>query len=654
MPSNMPKVKKRHRLPTSCLQCRKKKLKCDRGKPCHNCIKSGIQNICRYSTTAEENQEDASTKEEQIITLSNRIKILEEILKVNNIDLSNYNQWFSNTSTLQESDDPVISFTDTFDGILVKENRIIHLGSTSILAFIIGDRKLNKVFSLYHKAHLKKYKEYLNGQNIKACELKLQSRLSKTSMSAPYTDSNPSGLLNLDEIQLTAYSGISQAKLIKEQLDKINAYLPSFEIISALIDNFFKFVYPMFPFIDETVFREQIKLILLIQEDGGCQLGITHFQHVSIISLLLIVLRFSYISIKNLDMNMSLDLNDPLAKIIQSNTKIECIFVINAKALLFSLPSHDNIFKNVTLRNIQVLLYLRLHQTFSPELSDETCEHSQMLITIIQMVRSIGANLDIDQLPLLNKDPREANIWRRIFYKLLSLDVQGFFKYGTPLTISNTEWSVQLPHLEEADKIFLNEFKNETRSKKLQEIVLENSINNEIALEFEFYKIAKEALEMFQNYQKGFRKSELLKIVKKLEDFTKTIPEIYEMIYQPNKFRSELEKLFEIPLYKKFEIRITSMVMCFSFYYLLYLNEIETNDSSIDSLKFSAKATEISMIIFKIYHDFSGYMNRKFSIDTNPSIYKMLSVFFRNTEIFFFPLFQLDLQGHYFGFYLFF
>ena len=34
-----PKVRRRNRLITSCLECRRRKLKCDKGHPCANCIK---------------------------------------------------------------------------------------------------------------------------------------------------------------------------------------------------------------------------------------------------------------------------------------------------------------------------------------------------------------------------------------------------------------------------------------------------------------------------------------------------------------------------------------------------------------------------------------------------------------------------------------
>lgn len=42
------KVGKRNRQPLSCIPCRLKKLKCDRGHPCETCIKKGEQSACTY------------------------------------------------------------------------------------------------------------------------------------------------------------------------------------------------------------------------------------------------------------------------------------------------------------------------------------------------------------------------------------------------------------------------------------------------------------------------------------------------------------------------------------------------------------------------------------------------------------------------------
>lgn len=45
-----PTKNKRARPTISCLECRRKKLKCDRVQPCMQCTKSGRQSLCEYAT----------------------------------------------------------------------------------------------------------------------------------------------------------------------------------------------------------------------------------------------------------------------------------------------------------------------------------------------------------------------------------------------------------------------------------------------------------------------------------------------------------------------------------------------------------------------------------------------------------------------------
>ncbi|CRK43827.1 hypothetical protein BN1723_019303, partial [Verticillium longisporum] len=42
--------RKRQRVRLSCLECRRRKLSCDRGYPCQRCLKSGTPDRCTYET----------------------------------------------------------------------------------------------------------------------------------------------------------------------------------------------------------------------------------------------------------------------------------------------------------------------------------------------------------------------------------------------------------------------------------------------------------------------------------------------------------------------------------------------------------------------------------------------------------------------------
>lgn len=49
-PNKVQKPKRqRNRVPVSCLACKKRKVKCDKGKPaCGGCVRNGVGHLCQY------------------------------------------------------------------------------------------------------------------------------------------------------------------------------------------------------------------------------------------------------------------------------------------------------------------------------------------------------------------------------------------------------------------------------------------------------------------------------------------------------------------------------------------------------------------------------------------------------------------------------
>lgn len=58
---HQPRARKRQRVRLSCLECRRRKLSCDRGFPCERCIKSGTPDRCSYESRSGEVVHASST-----------------------------------------------------------------------------------------------------------------------------------------------------------------------------------------------------------------------------------------------------------------------------------------------------------------------------------------------------------------------------------------------------------------------------------------------------------------------------------------------------------------------------------------------------------------------------------------------------------------
>lgn len=596
------KIKKtRNRVPTSCEHCRKRKLKCDRQKPCGNCVKSQTEHLCKYVVSQKSSPANLPkvNLNNEIIKLKLQINKLERILQLNNIDVSSYNnilpELSREDSNSSEENDPMISLTDKFDTMIIKENKILHAGTTSYVTLIVGDKHLSQIFEAYSKRHLLIYESYKERQKIKASDfpsdyaknhlawLTLNARDEVTACDLENLASSKFDILN-------SQTGITnmQAKLILDVIDDINKKLPPLYVVNVLIDHFFKYVYPLLPLVNEEIFRDELSYVLVPTIGGGCKVSITHLQHCSIISLLLLVLRYAYLAVNTRDYgedNASIG-NDLLVAMIKSGHVIDSSMVLSAKSLLMALPSDDSIFKKITLRNIQVLMYLRLYQVYSPEMHEEHREHSLTLALIIQMVRSLGANRDPANFPTIFKDDREITVWRRIFYKLLTLDVNNAFEYGCPLIISDNEFDVKLPSLSDKEMETLSNFRKgllvEKTTDEIKKIVIENAINKDTVLEYESTKLIRDGLNAFQNFKFSTKRSNLLKIVNKMQEFVDyKIPSLWELL-QDSKTSNQLERLFDIPKVRKFEIRLNTQNFLSGFYYLLYLNDDDEGQEGDD------------------------------------------------------------------------
>jgi hypothetical protein len=65
---------KRSRIQLSCTHCRHAKLKCDRKKPCSQCVKKGRASFCTFPASV--------THKRPVVSIQNRLKHLERLVKV--------------------------------------------------------------------------------------------------------------------------------------------------------------------------------------------------------------------------------------------------------------------------------------------------------------------------------------------------------------------------------------------------------------------------------------------------------------------------------------------------------------------------------------------------------------------------------------------
>ncbi|ODV86565.1 hypothetical protein CANARDRAFT_181658, partial [[Candida] arabinofermentans NRRL YB-2248] len=585
----------------------------------------------------------------EIIKLRLRINKLEKILSSNNININDYDDVsFAINSYEQDSkddkDDPLVLLTERFDKMIFKENKIFHSGTTSITTFFSGDEQLSLLFQKYFNRHEEQYHDYQQAQKISIYDkVRSDANMSKKYAFDQYDACELPGLPGIAGSSSLVASKTVGGEANSELLKQVNDMLPPMYAIEALITHFFTYVYYKLPYVDESLFREELSYVLVSDSNGKASIHITHVLNTSIVSLLLIILRFGYLAIDTASFfeDTSLIPSEDLARLIRANIVIDASYIDIAKNLLLLLPSSESIFKMITLRNVQVLLLLRLYQSYAPELNQESYESSLSLSMIIQMCRVLGAYRDPDHFPKVFKDWGVKNIWRRIYYKLIHLDALNSFDFGCPLIIQAGEYDIKLPSLNNKDSATLNNFRKglsvNATDKQLKSIITENAINRDIVLQYASSQLIIEGVQLCASKSgAGFKKSEFMDLVKRIENFLDTkVTGIYEIIEGndlPSNFRIDdpIERIFKIPKLMKLEIRLNLLSILTTLNYLLYLSEDQSNKE--ERKGYAIKATESSLILFKFNYDFAKFLNESEVVHGNDKLHKSFAKFSNRLE----------------------
>ncbi|GMF25619.1 unnamed protein product [[Candida] boidinii] len=206
---------------------------------------------------------------------------------------------------------------------------------------------------------------------------------------------------------------------------------------------------------------------------------------------------------------------------------------------------------------------------------------------IVQMLRMQGMFRDPDNYFEVITDERVKTLWRRIYYKVLHLDVMQSLNFGCPLTIPDNEWDIRLPELNDSDKKILQSFKIgkaiNISSDKLKHIIREDAINKEIFLEYDLTILLRKAVKLSHSLNDPCKRSDFNKLFQEIRDFLSLrINNFNDLV--DNKVKVDaMYTIFNIPRFKEFMIRHDLIVVYLNLNYLLYLvfeDEEDEDESS--------------------------------------------------------------------------
>lgn len=369
-------VKKRNRLTVVCTNCKRRKSKCDRNKPCANCVRLGDKATCFYVTEYRGDTSDES---------------MEIDAKVSKPLPSSYSR--KQLNNLSKVVAPIHQYTPEYINLIPN-------GS-----FLEVKRSAMTMFSLFTDISVEHRDPYLKCMitfRIIAIEMTIK-RLTRTNLNSKLNPSlprsfKPLSIFDADGDPLSSDSSFKQHQLIHKSLfqkfamyrkDDSTKFNDDCSFISSnmpprslVVDEVFPFfedhIYSMIPIFDLTMLKHVVNSFYDYWEENS-KISTKGFDHVVFAIVLLIT------KLCQLSLNFSKLPSESPSPIQQLDTS-RYIAIVNH--YLFEMKS----LRKCTLLQLQCLILLRFYHWCGPEDGDgEALQHGQILLgTIISSCKEMG------------------------------------------------------------------------------------------------------------------------------------------------------------------------------------------------------------------------------------------------------------------------
>lgn len=453
---------KRKRIPLSCSACRKKKIRCDRVRPvCSGCTRSA--STCVF--------EEGSRKNSSINVLlfrseapknpnSNELNFLTPIQFT---DPESSAPQFSPppNQPIQKYDDVVVDFHSEVVSIhMVRpKSRVFNVSPLSGLSIAQRDYYGRIVFhglfrffkGVRSLAQARKTSKDFESLKIRERNLFIQKAL----------DDIPDRMLefsvriheyaarrhsNLSVSILTSFCElISQDALLAADIEML---LPSKPVIYMYIDRFFKFVYPVYPLMDEASFRADVAKLIGPDSVGPAKINFSNEDSHLDAATLLIVLKLAFLIVYSHSI-------EPLpedVRVLKSYPITAPLYDL-AKACL----ARYEFMHRCGFQLLLTLYYFQVYHSVGYEEGGDTpggVETSILGETLMSAARSIGLHRDpfdnmSNFLGIQTESVKFLMLWRKAWHTLIALDAESVMSSGNPPRLNPDYANTEIPKLED-------------------------------------------------------------------------------------------------------------------------------------------------------------------------------------------------------------
>lgn len=464
---------KRLRVALSCTVCKKRKVRCDKQRPCSSCIKHKTPEKCEYILETTDNTDDKYNSE-SVEALKERIRELEDADKrwrngqaselpaergitrrTNDSDKNNpqyigFNPFDSPTSK--------INFYEGYNPVHTKgTSRRMNFGPFAWLSILRMDPALNRMSKYFETPEFSQLKQSIQQEEA---ELETENIFRKKAIIQdgymdiqPYNPSQMVPPIAEPINSPTIDSGDTYAEDSK-LLSDIIAFLPGGNIIWTSINRFFATLYPYMPILDEFMFKETMQRILgdiQFSTEPASSINIERRLDFAHLGCLLLLLRFVYISLiynKESANNAILSNTDPSREPQELKLLMSSAIDLGAVSLAQRCLGRFNLLNKTNFVVLQFLYMMRLYRMFAPEDGDATDGGSLQMFNglLVQMAYLLGVNREPDFLPGGVSDPRSNNLSRKLWFFMMITDTLQAYRLGNPPAIDKKYYDVKLPY----------------------------------------------------------------------------------------------------------------------------------------------------------------------------------------------------------------
>lgn len=407
---------------------------------------------------------------------------------------------------------------------------------------------------------------------------------------------------------LTVFGGDVDKSL--RLIEKIMLMLPTQKAVHLLLERFFNTVYPYLPFVDETHFRKSITRILgplneLTCNEAYSRLNILKTYDFATMALLLVILRFTYLSLFSNDQTENEHILAPSDESLMSDLRYLFTNPVNMDTIRVAQLCIDqyDVQHRTNITVLQAMIALRLYLSISPESTSgiDGLEADMSNGICIQISYCMGLYRDPSIIHSPPPSPEYQNMCRKLWLYVRMMDTKLSFHFGLPLMLDDSCNETSLPYYTMSDPL--------SRRDKI-----EKSLCDFFAVAGSIYDSFRLIMKKCTPLRDKLKLVELSELITRLELQVSSILGTLSSFVQPAS--SEDYLAYRGVLFCKLYLQVKSFLM--SIFYHLFLNY--------------EKAGKHELAFFYL-RKFIAFSIGEFLVEVDNLITKQRQIFDQNSEI---------------------